>query len=105
MNCFFVSLGPHDFDFLAIWAGKFWKRWLYTNLEQQQEVNFSIEKSILGGKPTSGKAAFQSNFKFYDGDTWKFFELSVANIYVTLQNLRRFTHHRFSMILWGIGVN
>ena len=32
------------------------------NVGQLQKINFSIEKSILGWKLTSGKAAFQWNF-------------------------------------------
>ena len=47
-------------------------------------MNFSIEKSILGGKSTTVKVAFQSKFKFLVGDTLKFFELRVTNLYVTL---------------------
>ena len=33
-------------------------------LDNNKKKNFSTEKSILGWKSTSGKAAFQSNFKF-----------------------------------------
>ena len=43
-----------------------------TNVGQPQKRKLSIEKNILGWKPTNRKVAFQSNFKFYDGDTLKF---------------------------------
>ena len=51
---------------------------------QPQKGNFPIKKGILGWKSTTGKAAFQSNFKFYVGDTLNFFGLRATNISVTL---------------------
>ena len=66
--------------------------WFYTSVGQPQKRIFSIEKGIVGWKSTTGKAAFQSNFKFHAWDTSKFFALGATNIYVTLQNLQLFTH-------------
>ena len=40
-------------------------------------------KSILGWESTTGKAAFQSNFKFSVEDTLNVFHLHATNIYVT----------------------
>ena len=48
-------------------------------------MNFSIEKSILGWKSTTGKAAFQSDFKFKAGDTLIFFYWCAINICYTTE--------------------
>ena len=53
--------------------------WLYTSVGQPQNKNFSIEKTILGWKSTSSKAAFQSNFKFRVGGKLKIFDLRATN--------------------------
>ena len=58
---------------------------------QQQKIIFSIEKSILGWKSTTGRAAFQSDFKFYAGVTSNFFALDATNVYATLQNVQLLT--------------
>ena len=42
-------------------------------LANHKKRNFSIEKTTLGRKPTTGKAAFQSDFKFKVADTLIFF--------------------------------
>ena len=49
---------------LVIWAGSFWKRWLYTTVGQPQKRNFCIKKRILVWKSMSGTGAFQSICKF-----------------------------------------
>ena len=60
---------------LYLEPANFEKRWLYTNLYQPYKRLFSIDKSILGWKSTTGKAAVQSNFKFWIRDTLNLFDL------------------------------
>ena len=51
-------------NFCKLEPANFEKMLLYTSVDQPQKRNFSIKKGILGGKSTTGKVAFQSNFKF-----------------------------------------
>ena len=48
----------------VIWASYIWKKVALYHFGQPQKRNFSIKKSIPGLKSTTGKVAFQSNFKF-----------------------------------------
>ena len=60
-------------NFCKFEPANFLKKYLYTSVGQPQKRSFSIKKGILGCKSTTGKAAFQSNFKFQVGDTLKYF--------------------------------
>ena len=60
-----VSLTKHYFNNLSNLSRLILRRGgFYTNVEQPQKMIFSTEKSILGWKSVSGKAAFQSILKF-----------------------------------------
>ena len=59
-NYFSVSLGQHDFKNFCNLSRLISKKGGFTPWKR----NFSIEKSILGRKLTTGKVALQSNVKF-----------------------------------------
>ena len=65
-------------------------------LENHKKVSFFIEKSILGWKSASDKAAFKSNFKFEDGDTLRFL------IYRQLTFMLHYRNHGFLRMEFSI---
>ena len=97
-NKVFSTDNSPQLTFRFIWPAwvfeptNFKNRRLYTSVGQPKKRKFSIKKIILGWKSTTGKAAFQSNFKPYVEDTLKFFRWRANNIYVTLYNSRLFTY-------------
>ena len=73
----------------------FEKKWLYASAGQPQKRNFSIEKSILGCKANTGKAPFQTNFKFKIGATL----IHVTLIEFTAFYLRNYQFRRHTQAL------